>query len=315
MNAEKGKPHFRAEGKLLLLIWLVIFPCSSFAQRGFSHTKIEDRLESEAWPSQGFSGFFDAEVPTEGSLTFDVPTFSLDYAVNDRWTIGTNALMSLLTLRELSSGNREKNHLLLLKTRYKIFGHGNWEGSVSGYFGSLKFNTTASISDLNSPTSTLQSTTKKSGWLVSTLNIEKLVNDNKFGISTAFLQIEDETTATGTTGKSMERITSLLVSPWYRYRISQSFELESLAVFCPLSRGIQNNPMFRMESQNDCVRGSFPYSFLRFIANWRSSDAWLWTFGVMSFAGLKPSLLPNLGVTYVLNRPSKTELISLKENK
>jgi hypothetical protein len=315
MKAKKETPHLRAEGNLLLLIWLVIFPCSSFAQRGFSHTKINDRLEGEAWPSQGFSGFFDAEVPTEGSLSFDVPTFSFDYGVNDRWSIGTNALMSLLTLMELSSGNREKNHLLLLKTRYKIFGHGNWEGSVSGYFGSLKFNTKANISDLNNLSSESGSTSQKSEWLVSTLNISKLLNNNKFGISTALLQIEDEATATGTTGKSVERITSLLLSPWHRYRISQSFELESLAVICPWSRGIQNNPMFRMETQNDCIRGSFPYSFLRFISNWRSSDSWLWTFGVMSFPGLKPTLLPNLGVTYVLNSKSKTELISLKDNK
>jgi hypothetical protein len=296
------KEWIAKNGRLCALVaplQFLLFSPAALAQRGSAYTKTDDIRAQSPWPSKGISGFFDAEVPSEGTLLFDFPTFSLDYGLTDRWSIGTNALMGVLTLSELTSRSTPKNFLLLLKTRYKVFASQGWEGSVSGYAGSSRIHTFSTQSAADEVSPQLDTNTQKSTFFLSTLNISKEIANNKFGLSMAVLQTDSDAGVSGMVGHSTERLSSILLSPWYRYRISESLEMEGLALLCPLSKGVENNPMFRIESNRSCLSISGSSALLRMLVNWRSSESWLWTAGIVPASFVKPFFLPILGFTYI----------------
>jgi hypothetical protein len=99
---------------------------AAWAQRGADY---DVYTAPPSGPSSGFLGFFDSDQLAKGAFTGELPSFSVDYGVTDRWSIGTNALSVL----GLSLGVPN----LLLKSRYIFYSDGKVVSSLTGYFGTV----------------------------------------------------------------------------------------------------------------------------------------------------------------------------------
>ena len=99
---------------------------AAWAQRGGEY---DVYTTPPSGPSRGFLGFFDSDQLAKGTFTGELPSFSVDYGVTNRWSIGTNALSVLGVV--LGANN------LFLKSRYIFYSDGKVVSSLTGYFGTV----------------------------------------------------------------------------------------------------------------------------------------------------------------------------------
>ena len=99
---------------------------TAFAQRGQVSSQYST---SPKTPSSGFQGFFDAEQLDAGTFTGDLPSFSVDYGINERLSVGTNGLLLLGLPFGVNS--------ILLKTRYRYYSDGRVVSALSLYGGGV----------------------------------------------------------------------------------------------------------------------------------------------------------------------------------
>lgn len=116
-------------GRCLFALALICFSTQAFAYRGQTAVEQKPPLKS---PGNGFPGFFDPHTAAQGSLVFDLPTFSVDYGITDHWTLGTNLVPLTATLLT-------QVPIFSLKTRYQFFSNRFLASSFTLYGGYAGF--------------------------------------------------------------------------------------------------------------------------------------------------------------------------------
>lgn len=112
-------------------LWLHVFLLSlagsqAWAQRG---ADFDSYTAPHSGPSHGFLGFFDSDQLVKSSFTGELPNFSVDYGVTERWSIGTNALTAIGLGLGVNS--------MLLKSRYIFLSDGKIVSALTGYVGGV----------------------------------------------------------------------------------------------------------------------------------------------------------------------------------
>lgn len=124
------KPRLLARIACLVCVMLPGVAQTAKAQRG---GRFEVYRPSADQPSatKGFQGFFDTEQLSKGTFTAELFTFSLDYGVTDRWSLGTNGLAVLGLPLGLNT--------LIVKSRYRFLESEQLISSLTAYAGGIVF--------------------------------------------------------------------------------------------------------------------------------------------------------------------------------
>ncbi len=110
------------------LLFLLIAASSSTDVLAYRGESIEQLPPLES-PAGRLPGYMDAYVAPRGELIFELPTFSLDYGVTDRLTVGANLMATAMILSEAPA--------FALKTRYLFFSNEKVASSLTLYGGAL----------------------------------------------------------------------------------------------------------------------------------------------------------------------------------
>jgi len=280
-------------GKLALTLSLTTLALPVFdahAQRGLM---LPDQVQRSESPSAGIAGFFDTNTTTERHITADLPTSAIDFGLTPNVTIGTNAL-TLLGLTAVATQTIKMSvPPLLAKLRYRVFAHNDWSGAATGYLFGLKTNTQALTSSAS-----ISQTIVFSG---ATLNIAQDFGDSSWGLSYfgARLSFSGNDSQTMNSGKS-ERVLQL-ASAWWRKTLAQKLESEILLLTCPLYETTDTSPLIRIDSKEACFGRRIIDPALRAVINWRSTEQWLWTAGVIWLPHSDNKVFPVLGVAYIFS--------------
>lgn len=81
-----------------------------------------------ATPTDGFPGFFDSNMADKGTIVADLPTFQVDYGINEKWTVGVNGLA-------LAVGVASSAPSVVVKARYRLFSNESFRNALTTYLG------------------------------------------------------------------------------------------------------------------------------------------------------------------------------------
>lgn len=269
----------------------IIFSMTALAQRG-EKTLTTQILPNK--PSTGVPGFFDTNLAQKGALSFEFPTFALDYGITDRLTIGTNGIPLINTLISASSSTTLSSGGFYLKARYQLFAVHDWSSTLTGYL----FNINNFKTDVGTTAAVRQ--------LGSSLNISKMYDDHHAGFSFALFQSRLTEEGEQSVEQAQSSINGNIISIWWRYLLHESVESELLASFCPSPRVSGRQPTGLIDiSLGSCYGDSKVSPLLRGLISWRSSESWLWTVGIAAMPyGIIPRL-PYFGFNYLLQTHGK----------
>ena len=228
-----NREQARVRATIGLLFFAALFPEQlALAQRGGgfeSYTPSQRRS-----PTTGFQGFFDTEQLEKGSFSGELFTFSIDYGLTDRLSVGSNAV----SLLGLPFGV----NVLFGKSRYRFLETDRWTSALSVYAGVLL---------LGDP----------SGFFYTgmvTNNTRYSLNDqHSIGWSTGLLRIGGEVGSLGDVDYGSLKGTVGFAGLVYHFAVSESFMLEALVVPVLATSVVVDGPdsIVTIESQLDTVAG------------------------------------------------------------
>ncbi|MBM3383169.1 MAG: hypothetical protein FJY29_12130 [Betaproteobacteria bacterium] len=269
--------------------WLIasVFQVFAFAQRGQDIPYRTDELGETDTASSGIPGVFDTELSRTGEIIGEFPSFALDYGINDRWTIGTNAISTVLGLSDLMQTKLNSGvPYFFLKSRHAVFADSGWKGTLTGYF--------LAVNSLE-PTGE-QKTLKRNRILAGTINISKHSGRNVFGLSSAFLHQASNRGDLGMIEQEHERSIALAFTPLWKIKISHKFDAISTLTICPYARFISSNPGIRKDATSGCLGENALNTVWRTLVNWRSSPSWLFTLGAFANPNEPQQIFPYFGL-------------------
>lgn len=262
----------------------------SFAQRGL----IPPPEEPPAGPSSGIPGFFDTNLAEYQRLVGDFPTFSLDFGVTPRLTLGTS-MLTLLTAPALLNPKEKNPSFLNFKARYSLFREKEWSAALTGYWIRLsreKSTTVTDIEQLNQETIYLGA---------GSLNVAKTSSFGSFGFSTLFATSSSSNNASQIKTTFSSQSIKIL-SAWGRASIMPSLEGETLLSYCPSAQRTEISDTLRIDVREACYGKKIWDPIVRGLLNWRTSDNWLFSAGVIWIPGLRTRLFPILSFHYLTPR-------------
>lgn len=243
------------------------------AQRGL---ETADTQEINS-PSSGVAGFYDTNTAQEKSLSFDFPTLNIDYGITPKLTIGTNILTALSTLHNLSESSKRKFKFFNGKIRYRIFSVQNWSAAFTNYLVYVRGYAPNALDPNQSDQYTFLT--------AAALNIANTLPQGTWGFS-FFAAIRSDTIGAQNSGaRSESEQGAKMYTLWWRQKLTDSFEGELLASLCPNIQEKTINSMMRVDGESSCL-GTRKYDpVVRSMMNWRSSNEWLWSGGLIWFPG------------------------------
>ncbi|MEN9529469.1 MAG: hypothetical protein RI932_1342 [Pseudomonadota bacterium] len=288
MHGEKAAVKNIKRAKIGSSIFLVavLFHASAEAQRGKNIPYRADEIGGANTASSGIPGVFDTELAREREFIAEFPLLSIDYGINERWTIGTNGVTTLFGLSALAQREFNQNSpSFYLKSRHAVFADSGWKGTLTGYF--LAFNNLV-------PTGA-QKTLKRSRILASSLNISKQAGRQLFGLSSFGVHQIGNRGDRGSIEQEHERTVAFIFTPLWKFKISDNFDSITTATLCPYARSISSNAVARKDSFSGCLGENKLSTVWRALINWRSSESWLWTIGAISIPGTPAQIFPYIG--------------------
>lgn len=259
--------------KIIMIMLSCSVDADSYAQRGKPSPRNELKTKTA---SDGFSGFFDANMTPKGHLNFDFPTFAVDYGLSPDLTIGSNALnaLSLSGPAKFLSG----------KIRYRLFSTEEDSAALTVYAGHL---------------AGLSSTEQAANFFIASVNTTSTFSGGLWGSSlvTGSMLLKDG--SDGTLQKTSTKRYLTLFSLWVRPKLTESIESDLLITTCPLNRLVSTNGAARVDLDDTCVGDKKTDPVLRALVSWRSSENWLWSLGVLWFKTIELKYgFPVFGVNY-----------------
>jgi|1048.fasta_scaffold35055_2 hypothetical protein len=263
--------------------------CIALAQRGKLTEQTEAKMVS---PSDGISGFFDANMTLSKHLVFDFPTFSLDYGISPNLTIGTNALALVSLLNWASSPGRNATPILQGKIRYRVFSTGTLASALTLYAG--RFSGLGGSTQVNSP-----SINESVYFHLASLNTSATFAGGQWGGSFASGTLQQSQGTDGTLNHSASRRNINLASLWLRPRFSETLESDLLLTTCLANNFVSESGTARIDISDTCFGDKRTDPLLRALLSWRSSPNWLWSLGVVWYKALNLEYgLPVFGLNY-----------------
>jgi hypothetical protein len=262
-----------------LSILAVLVSGTALGQRGI----VEHNPNENDSPLSGIQGFFDTHLTAPGKFSIDIPSFQVDYGINDRWSVGVNGLAILAAL------SAEKPPTLGLKARHSIFANDALQMTMSGYF----FQVSNQKKELFEPAE--ESTLIRATF--ANLNIAKNLSSHEIGLSTLYSRLSNSVRTLQTQIESRSETHAISTSLWWRWTAYHRIGTELLGFVTPVSVLLQDSPLANSRQLNVSPLGP---SFARALINWRSSDRWLWNVGVIGSTALPMKLLPYLGFTLLI---------------
>lgn len=265
--------------RTLFFIIAIFISGAALGQRGI----VEHNPKENESPLRGIQGFFDTNLTAPGKFSIDVPSFQVDYGINDRWSVGVNGLAVLAAL------SAQKPPTLGLKARHSIFANDAFQMTLSGYF----FQVSNQKQELFEPA-------EESELIRATfanLNIAKNLSTHEIGLSTLYSRLSSSVRTLQTHTEARSETHAISTSLWWRWTASNRIGTELLGFVTPASMLLQDSPLVESRQLNV---GSLGASFGRALLNWRSSDRWLWSVGIIGSTALPMKLLPYLGFTLLV---------------
>lgn len=260
------------------------------AQRGLTPQKQEQNSNA---PSAGVAGFFDTQTAGENDLVGDLPTFAIDYGLTPNVTIGTNGLALLTLAVGATQASKTPFPPLYGKVRYRVFAQDNWSGAVTGYLFGMKTNNQSPLS-----ADSQSQTVIYSG---ATLNLAQDFETSGWGMSFFAARLASSSGATQAIRDNKSERVLQLASAWWRKTLVQTLESEILLLTCPLYESSDTSPLARIDSKQACFGDRITDPALRGLLNWRSTEQWLWTAGVIWLPRSENKVFPVLGITHILS--------------
>lgn len=258
---------------IIIFIMLVIQPKNALAQRGLD-ASTEPEINS---PSAGVAGFYDTNTAKEKSLSFDFPTLHIDYGITPKLTIGTNILTAISLIDKMSNKSNRPFNFYNTKIRYKIFSARNWSASFTNYL---------IIAKGFIPNSIDSTLTDQSTFLTAaTLNFANTFPHGTWGFSLFAAMRADTVDNKNSIAYSESEQIAKMYTLWWRHQMTESTEGELLASLCPNIQEKTINSMLRVDGESSCLGTRKFDPVFRSMINWRSSNEWLWSGGLIWFPG------------------------------
>ena len=262
--------------KFLIVSLSLLWASFALAQRGET---LEAKPGLFTSPTQGYPGFFDTNMAEPEALVVEwppiilpiipVPSIAVDYGINERLTVGTNALLTLLPwIAGVKSAT--------VKARTLLYGSESMQSSATAYLGYFGGGEGLDMY--------WQLITSNNAWKVSPRNI---VSANaafvNFGLEAGDLKGADYTSmqlTTGTIGGGHQFIwdETLSVSTYVMLPFWTSINLDTAAAAFDLN--------------GNASRGSLMWGLARLSVDFRS-EPWIYSLGAMYSRGAANEILPN----------------------
>lgn len=261
---------------LKLLIFTVTLINSGFAlaQRGET---LEARPSIFNTPTSGYPGFFDTNVAEPGAIVVEwppiilpiipVPSIAVDYGVNERLTVGTNAMLTILPW---AAGMKS----VTLKARTLLYGNEDMQSAVTGYMG--YFGGAANTSMY---------------WqLLTTNNAWRTSPNHVFAANAAFINFGLEAGDLASTEYSNMQLTAGTLGGGHQYIYSDTTSI-STYLMLPISTAIQvDSAAIALDLNGNLSQGAPMWVLARLSLDFRS-EPWVYSIGAYYTTGVAKELL------------------------
>lgn len=260
--------------KIVIVTTALINSSFVFAQRGET---LEARPSIFNTPTTGYPGFFDTNMAKEGDVVVEwppiifpmipMPSIAVDYGVNERLTVGTNAL---LTLVPWALGMKS----VTLKARTLLYGNETMQSAISGYLGYFS-----------------QAGGTSTYWqILSTNNAWKLSPNHIFAANAAFINFGLEDEDLTKTEYANVHLTTATIGGGHQYIWSDTTSI-STYLMLPISTAIQvDSAAIALDLNGNLSQGAPMWVLARMSLDLRS-DPWVYSFGAYYTSGVAKELL------------------------
>jgi hypothetical protein len=265
----------KAYYKIFLIPFLVLLNAEfALAQRGET---LEAKPALLTSPTQGYPGFFDTNMAEPGALIVEwppiilpiipVPSIAVDYGVNERLTVGTNALLSFLPwIAGVKSAT--------VKARTLLYGTESMQSTATAYLGYFG----------GSMNMYWQLLTSNNAW--------KLSPDNIVSANAAFINFGLESGDLKGTDYTSIQLTTGAIGGGHQYLWDETISI-STYVMLPIWTSVNmDTSAAAFDLNGDASRGNLMWGLARMSVDYRS-EPWVYSLGAMYNTGSANELLPN----------------------
>lgn len=263
---------------LIAILSIFNFYPICYGQRGNNFSFPQENAPQT--PLDGFPGFFDTNMAQNDSFVFDLPSFTLDFGLSDRLTLGINSLGAFFTSVSLQP-------LLLAKARYRLFSTPQFRNALTFYGGYSNISKTK-----NNPSSHANA-------LLFSNNFNYYLNENSqlYG-SLLFGHIDYSVAEASSPDFEKTSFRPFFISLGYQYFFSDWVGVSPLVIYNAYSHIEFDSSQIAFQSESKLAAESSNAIF-RLALDTKIGDNFLLTiYGIISFAGSNSFATPFVSCMY-----------------